>query len=211
MKKTSIIILTLILIFSISALSTASSNQIKLIINGVKTNSDVSPQMIEGRVLVPIRIVSESLNMNVRWDESTNTVHVGTPQSELRTYNSKEDFINELSVAVQCLREIEFNLSEAFIHDNLHSNSHVLRAEGWLSTAKKFERNLVKYKDTVEMNNEYRKLVETRNDFSNVLAGIKGKFPREKLTIDEFNEFEQYERLRFDAYLKLVELEKSIN
>jgi len=208
MKKTSIIILTLILIFSISALSTASSNQIKLIINGVKTNSDVSPQMIEGRVLVPIRIVSESLNMNVRWDESDRTVHITIPQSELRTFNSKTDFKNEMLVAIQCLYEIEYNLTEAFMDDSLHSNSHITRAEGWLNTVKKIERNLALYKDIVGMNEEYEQLVLIRETLTTSIEGLKGKFPRTHQTI---NYFDEYDRLRFDAYSTLVELEKSIN
>ena len=35
---------------------------------------DVPPQIINGRTLVPVRAVSESLNMNVGWDDSTKTV-----------------------------------------------------------------------------------------------------------------------------------------
>ncbi len=206
MKKM-IICLTIagLLLMTGTALAT---DPIKLIVNGVETKTDVPPQIVKGRTLVPIRTVAESLNMNVRWDDDTKTVHIATPQSELRTYNSKEDFINELSFAIQGLYEIEYHLTDAFMYDNLYSNTHIERAKGWLATVKRFERNLALYKDTVGMNKEYQQLVQIRQDYTQVVNGIEGKFPRTALTIDYF---EEYERLRGDALIDLMELDKSVN
>lgn len=46
-----------------------SGEQIKLIINNKEIQSDVSPQIINDRVLVPVRVISENLNCDVQWDE----------------------------------------------------------------------------------------------------------------------------------------------
>ncbi len=47
-------------------------------INGVKTALDVSPQIIDDRVLVPIRALSESFGANVQWNENNKEVVITT-------------------------------------------------------------------------------------------------------------------------------------
>ncbi|SMB85004.1 Copper amine oxidase N-terminal domain-containing protein [Desulfonispora thiosulfatigenes DSM 11270] len=45
-----------------------------MVVNG-KTNSlDVAPKIIEGRTMLPLRAVSESLNLKVEWDEKNQTI-----------------------------------------------------------------------------------------------------------------------------------------
>jgi hypothetical protein len=58
-----------------------ADNPIKLIINGQEIQCDVSPQNINGRVLVPARFVAESLGASVAWDGVNNAVVItsGTP------------------------------------------------------------------------------------------------------------------------------------
>ena len=51
-----------------------ADNRIKLIINGQEIQCDVSPQNINGRVLVPARFVAESLGASVAWDSAKNAV-----------------------------------------------------------------------------------------------------------------------------------------
>lgn len=51
-----------------------ADNPIKLIINGQEIQCDVSPQNINGRVLVPARFVAESLGASVAWDGTNNAV-----------------------------------------------------------------------------------------------------------------------------------------
>ena len=51
-----------------------AGNPIKLIINGQEIQCDVSPQNINGRVLVPARFVAESLGASVAWDGVNNAV-----------------------------------------------------------------------------------------------------------------------------------------
>jgi|LSQX01.3.fsa_nt_gb hypothetical protein len=46
---------------------------------------DVPPLVVDGRTMIPLRSVAESLNQTVRWDEQTQTVFVGQ-MPETNTY-----------------------------------------------------------------------------------------------------------------------------
>jgi hypothetical protein len=47
-----------------------------LMVNGRPASADVDPQMIGGRMMVPIRFVAEELGANVTWDPKTRTVRL---------------------------------------------------------------------------------------------------------------------------------------
>jgi len=50
-----------------------------IIINGLEKPLDVSPVLIDGRTLVPVRAVSEAFMLNVDWNETEKTVLITTP------------------------------------------------------------------------------------------------------------------------------------
>lgn len=54
---------------------------IKILINGKEVTGDSAPQMVNSRVLVPLRLISENLGAQVQWDGNTRTVSV-TPQPQ---------------------------------------------------------------------------------------------------------------------------------
>jgi membrane-bound inhibitor of C-type lysozyme len=64
-----------------SAVSAFAAGQIKLIVDGTEIYSDVPPQIIDGRTMVPARFLAEALGAKVSWDESRNAVIV-TSQSQ---------------------------------------------------------------------------------------------------------------------------------
>ncbi|HEY4391640.1 MAG TPA: copper amine oxidase N-terminal domain-containing protein, partial [Paenibacillus sp.] len=43
-------------------------------INGSKKQADVSPIIVNGRTLVPLRLVSEQLGIMVKWDNKTKSI-----------------------------------------------------------------------------------------------------------------------------------------
>ena len=53
---------------------TASQDEIKVMLNGKLLNFDVPPQIINGRTLVPLRVIFEALGASVDWNDSTQTV-----------------------------------------------------------------------------------------------------------------------------------------
>ena len=59
----------------VSAVAIANS-PIKLIVNGVEVFSDVPPQIIDGRTMIPARPLAEALGAKVEWDAENNAVVV---------------------------------------------------------------------------------------------------------------------------------------
>lgn len=59
----------------VSAVAVANS-PIKLIVNGSEVKSDVPPQIISGRTMIPARPLAEALGADVRWDEENYAVIV---------------------------------------------------------------------------------------------------------------------------------------
>lgn len=53
-----------------------AATTIKMVIDGVSVTSDPAPVIIDGRTLVPIRLISEKLGAFVEWKEETRTVSV---------------------------------------------------------------------------------------------------------------------------------------
>ncbi|WP_083689611.1 copper amine oxidase N-terminal domain-containing protein [Paenibacillus sp. FSL H7-0331] len=51
----------------------------KLFINGKSVSTDI--QIINGQSYVPLRVVSESLGADVRWDENSKTIAIASPQA----------------------------------------------------------------------------------------------------------------------------------
>jgi len=55
---------------------TYAASGIKLIVDGKAVQSDVEPQIINGRTMVPARFLAEALGAKVEWDEANQTVVV---------------------------------------------------------------------------------------------------------------------------------------
>lgn len=66
----------------------------KLVIDGQLIASDMAPQIIDGRTMVPIRVVSEKLGATVTWNEENKTVTIvkGDKQVVLRIDNRLVDY-----------------------------------------------------------------------------------------------------------------------
>ena len=46
------------------------------VVNGLKTTLDTFPQIVNGRTLVPLRFVAESMNAKVDWNDNTRTITI---------------------------------------------------------------------------------------------------------------------------------------
>lgn len=76
-KKITTFMLLGIIVFAVNSCS-ADEKKIGVSINGKEVSFDVSPIIIEGRTLVPLRAIFEALDVNVSWDDSTKTVMATT-------------------------------------------------------------------------------------------------------------------------------------
>lgn len=73
-KKVLIITCVTAILLLIGSVIALAGSPIKLMVNGRTIQSDVDPMLVNGRTMVPIRVVAEALGANVTWDEATNTV-----------------------------------------------------------------------------------------------------------------------------------------
>lgn len=94
MKK----ILAGIMIGIVLSMSTAAFSAIlpvKIVLDGKELYADTPPQVINDRVFVPIRAVSEALGVDVEWDKSTRTVIMTSPQNmpafKVLSYNKMDN------------------------------------------------------------------------------------------------------------------------
>jgi len=70
--------LTAALLCTFGSFYVNAANQISLVIDGKTVQSDVAPVVQNGRTLVPLRVISESLGAAVAWDQNTQMVTINT-------------------------------------------------------------------------------------------------------------------------------------
>ena len=75
-KRLGKLFLTFILLFALIPLNTFAQNEIKLWIDGNYVESDAAPFIEESRTLVPLRVISENLGLNVDWNSETKEVTI---------------------------------------------------------------------------------------------------------------------------------------
>jgi hypothetical protein len=104
MKKTLLIILISIAVFlmNISTLNALVENPISVVINGKNIIFDTRPIIENGRVLVPLRKISETLNVNVKWDPKERTVTCIKDNMNLKlTIGNNDVIINKKIVTLE--------------------------------------------------------------------------------------------------------------
>lgn len=72
MKLKGVIIFLLLILMSTAAFT--ANQDIVIIVDGDELSPPASPKIVNGRTLVPMRAIFESLGAEVQWDESTQTV-----------------------------------------------------------------------------------------------------------------------------------------
>ncbi|MBP1934204.1 copper amine oxidase N-terminal domain-containing protein [Ammoniphilus resinae] len=78
----------------------AASSEMKLIVNGYEVKSDVPPQVINGRTVIPARPLAEALGAKVEWDEQNRAVVITTSSGNQQTIiddNPNHDVYHDLN------------------------------------------------------------------------------------------------------------------
>jgi hypothetical protein len=87
LKVKSWLIVTLVLVLVMGAGTALALDPIKIIVNGQEVVGDIPAQIINGRTMVPIRLVAEALDADVRWDEVKRQVVITTAEDSEETWN----------------------------------------------------------------------------------------------------------------------------
>lgn len=121
--KKAILILFILIILPVKAF--ASSN-IELFVNGSFVNSDVEPIIENNRTLVPVRVISENLGYEVKWNEKTESVSInGNNKNIVMTINSSTSFVNNKKFTLDTPAKIINNrtfVPVRFIAESLGTN-----------------------------------------------------------------------------------------
>jgi hypothetical protein len=75
MKKLLVCLLAFTFIFSSLCTQTFAEGDISVFVDGNKVEFDVAPVINDGRTLVPVRAIFESIGAKVTWDDATKTVY----------------------------------------------------------------------------------------------------------------------------------------
>jgi hypothetical protein len=100
-KKITFLIVTLfIFLFGIPAIGMADET-VNIVLNGNILKTDVSPQVVNGRTLVPVRVISEALGMNVDWNNGSQTVMINKDQTHIQLMiNNSRALVNDKMVTL---------------------------------------------------------------------------------------------------------------
>ena len=74
MKKLFLTLLTMIMTISILAVPVSAIDEIWVYLDGQRLEFDVQPQIIDGRTMVPMRKIFESMGATVEWENSTQKI-----------------------------------------------------------------------------------------------------------------------------------------
>lgn len=80
MKWKLLIILGILILLASLVNAAFADKPIELLVNGFVVKTDIPPQLIDGRVMVPVRWVSEALGAKVDWYETSRSVVVNSPE-----------------------------------------------------------------------------------------------------------------------------------
>lgn len=110
-----ILVLTILMVGSFT-LTVHAEKPIKLFVNGFETKTDVPPQMINNRMLVPVRWVAEALGYNVTWDGANRAVHI-FKDYQAEASKALEDNVNALTGLVNDYNEFEKSMDAPIVPD----------------------------------------------------------------------------------------------
>lgn len=98
-RRCTSLLLAFLLLISVNAPLYAKNNTINVQLNGEYISFDVAPQMVNNRILVPMRTIFEKLGANVEWDGTTETITATQNETVIKLrLNSRDALITKNGV-----------------------------------------------------------------------------------------------------------------
>lgn len=76
MIKKNFLYLLVVVVLLFTCTGSSAENPIQLYINGWVVKPDPPPMIIDGRTMVPLRVIAENLDCDVRWNGNTSSVYI---------------------------------------------------------------------------------------------------------------------------------------
>ncbi|MBD0381270.1 stalk domain-containing protein [Paenibacillus sedimenti] len=164
-KLTKTLIATSVLSLTFAAGVYAASSDIKLFINGKQINTDL--QVVDGSSYVPLRVVSESLGADVKWDEAARSISINsksnsTPPSistaGLPSSVTNKDITITLNKVVQ-----DSDSLKLYVTYSNNSNDKVMTGDSLVKVVSKGKQ--YEYSSDFNFDRFYKKPVDKAPDF----------------------------------------------
>lgn len=168
MKKILSVLLSAVMLFgSVSAVT--AENDVKVLLDGTELTFDVPPQIIEGRTLVPLRVIFEAMGATVDWNSETRTVTAVNDDTTIKmTVDSEKMYVGS--------EEITLDVPAMIIDDRTLVPARAV-AEGFgaevewdgdnrivtITSAQEAVKYEIKYDDTLERQAHYMRDFQIKN------------------------------------------------
>lgn len=117
--------LILVLLMFLASGFVYASNIIPIFIDGREIESDVAPQLTQGRTMVPVRVITENFGAEVEWLQDSRSVEITSPyQKFLRDYKEKGMYVKQAEEVLSMVKA-----QTAVILD---VRSEAVRVEGYI-------------------------------------------------------------------------------
>lgn len=209
MKKFLIVVLTIIMMMSISL-----AQEIGITVNGEELKSDVAPVEIQGRVMVPVRVIAEKLGASVDFNFDTNEITITSNNNIIKlVLESKNAYINGTLKVLDVpakeinnrtlvpVRFVSESLGLNVIWDDKTYTAHIMTNE-YLA---ELERQAQLMTDKIMQNVNQAKVMEDKTTSYKIGEGIRMWLKESTNTeVNQLtNQFKKLSELsNFDIYLK---------
>lgn len=168
-------LLAIILLFSLVPLNVFANQNVTVYLDNQLLQFDVSPQIINDRTMVPMRVIFEKLGAEVSWDGDTNTAHA---------YDYDEMKGVSITIGAPHMVDIHNNIipldSPAIIQDErtlvpIRAISEAfgcdVQWDGSTNTVKIFSEDFIDFSDSTGVQEEVR--ISTAEEFLNSIGSNK--------------------------------------
>jgi len=106
----------------------------RIVVNGREVQSDVPATIIEGRTMVPLRVISESIGAKVSWDPATSSVTVTTGKTAAELKPELQQLILRLNELDQALKPaLDSRDMDLIIQSLRQARESILKEMIWLT------------------------------------------------------------------------------
>lgn len=148
MKKVISILVLIAIVFTSAAFSSSNYFEglpvVNFLIDGKTVASDVPAVILNGRTMVPVRVISENLGANVNWNNNTYTVEISKPQTDADQTND-----------ILLLKEYGEIANVFNTLDNMYTTFNLVNDAYWLVIDYSNASNEVELLDRLVTNHEY--------------------------------------------------------
>lgn len=108
MKKSRLYLLLILLLALVFPAKSSAQGSVQLFINGRYIQGDVSPRIENGRTMVPLRLVSETLGYDVKWNKAERSIQIAQAGRTMDlTLNSKVAYVTEKSTKRKMIMDVK--------------------------------------------------------------------------------------------------------